>query len=153
MRGKSTPKAVIYRLYKRSKIIQLVTVLIKSRDRLRRRTYVCTQLAIATKKESQNKLICGSDKKANTQLAIHVTPYVRTQLAIAKWRLSAREKRRKYAKNNERYRNRGKSRLTSKYDLTGSCIEQPCVSTQQAIAIIKKPDNTCLLYTSPSPRD
>ena len=37
--------------------------------------YVRTQLA----KENQNKLICGSDKKANTQLAIATT-----QLAVAK---------------------------------------------------------------------
>ena len=45
--------------------------------------YVRTQLALATMKESQNKLICGSDKKANTQLAIATActeqPYVRTQ--------------------------------------------------------------------------
>ena len=32
--------------------------------------YVRAQLAIATMKESQNKLICGSDKKVITQLAI-----------------------------------------------------------------------------------
>ena len=62
--------------------------------------YVRAQLAIATMRESQNKLICGSDKKVITQLAIatyeansltslktfdscNEQPYVRTQLAIA----------------------------------------------------------------------
>ena len=46
-RERSTPYGVISRLYTSSNIIQLVTVLIKSTDRLRKHACVRTQLAVA----------------------------------------------------------------------------------------------------------
>ena len=76
-RRRKPSSSVEYCVRERINIIQLVMVLINCTDRPQK-LYVRTQLAIATMKESKNKLICGSDKKANTQLAIaNVTELIR----------------------------------------------------------------------------
>ena len=94
-----------------TQLVIAITVLINSKD-------VRTQLAIATKKESQNKLICGSDKKANTQLAI--AKEMNTQLAIAMRKYCVRE--------------RIKTSSLTSLKTFNSCNEQPpCVRTQLAI--------------------
>ena len=57
---------------------------LKTFDSCNEQPYVPTQLPIATKKENQNKLICGLDKKANTQLAIATTSRIKKSSAYAK---------------------------------------------------------------------
>ena len=117
-RERSTPNSIISRLYT-SNLIQLVTVLINSTDRLQK-PYVRTQLAIATAKN--NELMCSNSAiKVEINIIQLVTelinerwrkqPYVRTQLAIAALtRLDSKERKK------SRNKNAFSSELTKKND-------------------------------------
>ena len=100
--------------------------------------YICTRLDTATMKKSQDKLICGSDKEVNAQLAMDIImKYANLRqtyiLALAKLVKGSR---------------------VNKFKTLEICSEQPYVNTQLNIAIRNKGQNKfCLLYTSPSPRD
>ena len=86
-------------------------------------------------KESRNKLICGSNKKANTQLAIHIAA-VRDQPVNACKRNSKKVEKKRTIKQMKLASYRWDS-LTS-LKTCDSCKEQPYERTQLAIAIAGK---------------